>query len=72
MIRGSIANKCLYDYGFWIHDEEIYIILPRHCYCSLMLPADPRESETFRPLDMHHGMEVRLGLSKGPVCPSFI
>ncbi|PON37912.1 Proteasome maturation factor UMP [Parasponia andersonii] len=33
---------------------------------------DPRESETFRPLDMHHGMEVRLGLSKGPVCPSFI
>ncbi|XP_058187882.1 cyclin-B1-2-like [Rhododendron vialii] len=33
---------------------------------------DPRESETFRPLDMHHGMEVRLGVSKGPVCPSFI
>ncbi|GMN57042.1 hypothetical protein TIFTF001_026150 [Ficus carica] len=33
---------------------------------------DPRDSETFRPLDMHHGMEVRLGLSKGPVCPSFI
>ncbi|KAJ0100607.1 hypothetical protein Patl1_21507 [Pistacia atlantica] len=33
---------------------------------------DPRESETFRPLDMHHGMEVRLGLSKGPVAPSFI
>jgi hypothetical protein len=20
---------------------------------------------------MHHGMEVRLGLSKGPICPSF-
>ncbi|KAA8530544.1 hypothetical protein F0562_005253 [Nyssa sinensis] len=33
---------------------------------------DPRDSETFRALDMHHGMEVRLGLSKGPVCPSFI
>ncbi|WJX51026.1 hypothetical protein P8452_37258 [Trifolium repens] len=33
---------------------------------------DPRESETFRPLDMHHGMEVRLGLSKGPVYPSII
>uniref|UniRef100_A0A2P2KWT9 Cyclin-B1-2-like n=1 Tax=Rhizophora mucronata TaxID=61149 RepID=A0A2P2KWT9_RHIMU len=33
---------------------------------------DPRESETFRPADMHHGMEVHLGLSKGPVCPSFI
>ncbi|KAF4353273.1 hypothetical protein G4B88_028464 [Cannabis sativa] len=32
----------------------------------------PRESETFRPVDMHHGMEVRLGLSKGPVCPSFM
>ncbi|KAK3004119.1 hypothetical protein RJ639_020110, partial [Escallonia herrerae] len=27
---------------------------------------DPRESETLRPADMHHGMEVRLGLSKGP------
>ncbi|XP_031279345.1 cyclin-B1-2-like [Pistacia vera] len=33
---------------------------------------DPRESETFRPLDMHHGMEVRFGLSKGPVAPSFV
>ncbi|XP_008459455.1 cyclin-B1-2 [Cucumis melo] len=33
---------------------------------------DPRESESLRPLDMHHGMEVRLGLSKGPVCPSFM
>ncbi|CAJ2642355.1 cyclin-B1-2-like protein [Trifolium pratense] len=33
---------------------------------------DPRESETVRPLDMHHGMEVRLGLSKGPVYPSII
>ncbi|EOY04263.1 Proteasome maturation factor UMP1 [Theobroma cacao] len=33
---------------------------------------DPRESETVRPLDLHHNMEVHLGLSKGPVCPSFI
>ncbi|KAE9593451.1 hypothetical protein Lal_00029307 [Lupinus albus] len=33
---------------------------------------DPSESEGFRPLDMHHGMEVRLGLSKGPVYPSII
>ncbi|KAK4751837.1 hypothetical protein SAY87_020635 [Trapa incisa] len=33
---------------------------------------DPRDSETFRPLDLHHGMEVRLGLSKGPVCPGFM
>ncbi|KAI4366741.1 hypothetical protein MLD38_022580 [Melastoma candidum] len=33
---------------------------------------DPRESESFRPSDMHHGMEVRLGISKGPVCPSFM
>ncbi|GAB2210845.1 hypothetical protein Droror1_Dr00016132 [Drosera rotundifolia] len=32
---------------------------------------DPRDSEAFRPVDMHHGMEVRLGLSKGPVCPTF-
>ncbi|CAN6470885.1 unnamed protein product [Victoria cruziana] len=33
---------------------------------------DPRESETFRPVDMHNGMEIRLGLSKGPAYPSFI
>ncbi|KAL2940134.1 Cyclin-B1-2 [Bienertia sinuspersici] len=33
---------------------------------------DPRESESLRVPDMHHGMEVRLGLSKGPVCPSFV
>ncbi|KAJ4833249.1 hypothetical protein Tsubulata_005082 [Turnera subulata] len=33
---------------------------------------DPRESETLRPVDMHHGMEVRRGISKGPACPSFI
>ncbi|PRQ53144.1 putative proteasome maturation factor Ump1 [Rosa chinensis] len=32
---------------------------------------DPRESETARPLDTHHAMEVRIGLSKGPVAPSF-
>ncbi|KAF5728073.1 cyclin-B1-2 [Tripterygium wilfordii] len=33
---------------------------------------DPRESETFVPVDMHHGMEVRLDLSKGPACKSFM
>ncbi|GLJ12765.1 hypothetical protein SUGI_0197300 [Cryptomeria japonica] len=33
---------------------------------------DPRDSETFVTADMHHGMEVRLGLSKGPVCPTFM
>ncbi|ONK79823.1 uncharacterized protein A4U43_C01F10490 [Asparagus officinalis] len=32
----------------------------------------PQDSETFRPADMHHGMEVRLGLSKGPAFPSLI
>uniref|UniRef100_A0A804U9G3 Proteasome maturation factor UMP1 n=1 Tax=Zea mays TaxID=4577 RepID=A0A804U9G3_MAIZE len=31
----------------------------------------PQDSEGFRQPDMHHGMEVRLGLSKGPICPSF-
>ncbi|XP_039122288.1 cyclin-B1-2-like [Dioscorea cayenensis subsp. rotundata] len=30
----------------------------------------PQDSEVFRPADMHHGMEVHLGLSKGPVCPN--
>ncbi|KAM7496973.1 hypothetical protein LguiA_021387 [Lonicera macranthoides] len=33
---------------------------------------DPRDSETLRPADTHHGMEVRLGLSKGPIHPTFI
>ncbi|KAJ8751891.1 hypothetical protein K2173_026103 [Erythroxylum novogranatense] len=33
---------------------------------------DPRDSEALRPADLHHGMEVRLGISKGPACPSFI
>ncbi|CAF2187296.1 hypothetical protein BRARA_G02583 [Brassica rapa] len=33
---------------------------------------DPRDSETFKPVDLHHGMEVRLGMSKGPVAPSFM
>ncbi|KAH6761802.1 Proteasome maturation factor UMP1 [Perilla frutescens var. hirtella] len=33
---------------------------------------DPRESESVRPVDLHHAMEVRLGLSKGPPCPSFM
>ncbi|XP_052480757.1 beta-galactosidase 17 [Gossypium raimondii] len=34
--------------------------------------ADPRDSETVRPLDLHHSMEVHLSLSKGSVCPSFM
>ncbi|KAK8963598.1 Cyclin-B1-2 [Platanthera guangdongensis] len=29
----------------------------------------PQDAESFIPPDMHHAMEVRLGLSKGPVCP---
>eukprot|EP00252_Welwitschia_mirabilis_P016903 TRINITY_DN37651_c0_g1_i1.p1 TRINITY_DN37651_c0_g1~~TRINITY_DN37651_c0_g1_i1.p1 ORF type:complete len:144 (+),score=34.49 TRINITY_DN37651_c0_g1_i1:232-663(+) len=33
---------------------------------------DPRDSETFVPPDMHHAMEVKLGLSKGPVCRFFM
>lgn len=32
---------------------------------------DPRESETSRPADLHQGMEVRLGISRGPVCRNF-
>ncbi|KAF7057067.1 hypothetical protein CFC21_064398 [Triticum aestivum] len=31
----------------------------------------PQDSDSLRIPDMHHGMEVRLGLSKGPICPSF-
>lgn len=48
------------------------ILVVLTCTCFLMLLTDPKESESFRPVDMHHGVEVRLGLSKGPVCPSFI
>ncbi|XP_071735039.1 cyclin-B1-2-like [Rutidosis leptorrhynchoides] len=33
---------------------------------------DVHDTETLRAPDMHHGMEVRTGLSKGPVQPSFI
>ncbi|KAJ4973380.1 hypothetical protein NE237_006554 [Protea cynaroides] len=33
---------------------------------------DPHDSETLLPIDMHHGMEVHLGLSRGPACHSFI
>jgi proteasome maturation protein len=33
---------------------------------------DPRESETLIPVDMHQAMEVRLGLSKGPVSRAFL
>ncbi|KAJ8492766.1 hypothetical protein OPV22_014487 [Ensete ventricosum] len=32
----------------------------------------PLDSETSRPPDMHRAMEVRLGISKGPVCPPLI
>lgn len=32
--------------------------------------GDPRESEAFVPVDTHHAMEVRLGLSKGPISRS--
>ena len=31
----------------------------------------PQDSDSLRIPAMHHGMEVRLGLSKGPICPSF-
>lgn len=55
--------------GFYLHNG-IYVVVFENLL--LVLLADPRDSETFRPLDMHHGMEVRVGVSKGAVCPSFI
>ncbi|KAL8193509.1 hypothetical protein R6Q57_026644 [Mikania cordata] len=30
------------------------------------------DNETIRAPDLHHGMEVRVGLSKGPIHPSFM
>lgn len=41
-------------------------------YCSWTFFADPRESETLIPVDMHQAMEVHLGLSKGPVSRAFL
>ncbi|KAJ7287984.1 hypothetical protein O6H91_Y310500 [Diphasiastrum complanatum] len=32
---------------------------------------DPYDSESFFPSDMHHSMEVRLGIAKGPVARAF-
>ncbi|KAI9128089.1 hypothetical protein K1719_001082 [Acacia pycnantha] len=43
---------------------------PFHLQCWDYL-NDPRESESLQPPEMHHGMEVSLGLSNGPVVPSF-
>ncbi|KAL0904490.1 hypothetical protein M5K25_026612 [Dendrobium thyrsiflorum] len=42
------------------------------CYILNAISEVPQDAETFRPVDMHHGMEVHLGISKGPVCPSFM
>jgi len=51
--------------------------VPPDMFCQVVLIffswlAVPQDSDSFRQPDMHHGMEVRLGLSKGPICPSFI
>lgn len=63
------------NFGAMLANEQIYdsvwhALVYENLFLALL--ADPRDSETFRPLDMHHGMEVRLGVSKGPICPSFI
>jgi len=52
--------------------DNVNLHLQVHMTLLLTCFAVPQDSETFRPVDMHHGMEVRLGLSKGPACPSFI
>lgn len=58
--------------GIWNAVVGLLLALPSVSLLMLMLLADPRESETSLPVDMHHGMEVRLGLSKGPVYPSIV
>ena len=52
-------------------EEFVFSILSFIHILWLILFPDPRESETFVPVDMHQAMEVRLGLSKGPVSRSF-
>ncbi|RZC69956.1 hypothetical protein C5167_033082 [Papaver somniferum] len=69
MLGLEAVNGTLDDFGFEdFHCLNAYILTG----VLIHVVADPRESETYRPADMHHGMEVRLGLSSGPVCPSFI
>ncbi|KAL2614021.1 hypothetical protein R1flu_025713 [Riccia fluitans] len=34
--------------------------------------GNPLESESYVPVDLHHSMEVRLGLAKGPAQRSFV
>ncbi|KAI8534355.1 hypothetical protein RHMOL_Rhmol10G0083600 [Rhododendron molle] len=71
MLGLEALTGSLEDFGFedYLNVQNCYLFLNT---VSLDMADNPRESETFRPLDMHHGMEVRLGVSKGPVCPSFI
>lgn len=61
MKRGRINVFMVLEFNISLSETSIFSFL-----------ADPRDSETVRPVDFHHGMEVRLGMSKGPVAPSFI
>ncbi|KAF7130807.1 hypothetical protein RHSIM_Rhsim10G0064100 [Rhododendron simsii] len=72
MLGLEALTGTLEDFGFEDYLNDVAEDLFQFHFDWLTLYLDPRESETFRPLDMHHGMEVRLGVSKGPVCPSFI
>jgi hypothetical protein len=40
--------------------------------CELYSAAKRRELQASRIADMHHGMDVCLGISKGPAQPSFL
>ncbi|KAH9739454.1 hypothetical protein KPL71_019134 [Citrus sinensis] len=76
MLGLEAVTGSLEDFGFkhylngWLLDRCVPThIVHQHVVGSF---GNPRESESFRPADLHHGMEVRIGLSKGPAYPSFI
>ncbi|KAF6168937.1 hypothetical protein GIB67_038434 [Kingdonia uniflora] len=74
-VRRQFRISFLFEDGFGYTNQcqhqKNYNWLLIHLFLSLPF-ADPSESETYRSSDMHHGMEVWRGMSKGPICPSFI
>ena len=59
-VEGFNEGHSLFSWGFHGVSDSLYCVF-----------ADPKESDTIIPVDMHEGTEVRLGLSKGPVSRSF-
>ncbi|KAH9675864.1 hypothetical protein KPL70_018950 [Citrus sinensis] len=76
MLGLEAVTGSLEDFGFehYLNGLLVDRCVPTHIVHQHVVGSfgNPRESESFRPADLHHGMEVRIGLSKGPAHPSFI